>query len=251
MNCTATQRNVWNRLKITIGYKQKYRDMTKIEEIIQNARQQGGIKRGVIRLEDFNTGVRVFEKIANARLADKNQQFVHCNEVDKLVDWLYCKSMFDTDYNKGILIKGTTGKGKTFLMDVFSDFCRLDEPQYVSFGEKRNVRPIKANARQIAIEFSNNGLEGIERYFEINSLFIDDIGAEQKSNFYGNKVSVITEILDRREERNLLTFGTTNCDKLTEIYDDRTVSRIASMFNIWYIENKNDYRINPNKKLHI
>lgn len=221
--------------------------MMTIDEIIENARKQSGIKRGVINLKDFEKAVGYFEKIANARLSEKNQGFKKCNEVAKIVDWTYCMKKFDTDYSKGILIKGTTGKGKTFLLDCFTDFCRIDEPKYVSYGEVRSVRPYKVNARQIASEFTANGWNAIERYFTINSLFIDDIGAEQKSNFYGNKVSVITEILDRREERNLLTFGTTNCEKLTEIYDDRTVSRIASLFNIWYIENKNDYRINPNK----
>lgn len=221
--------------------------METIEEIIKKAKMSSGIKRQMFRL-DFEKAVLYFEKFANARLESKNQKFVLCNEVNKLIDWLYvCNKYEDTDYSKGILIKGTTGKGKTFLLDVFTDLCRIDEPVYLSGGIQRNVRPYKVNARQIASEFSKQGWEGIERYFSMNSLFIDDIGAEQQSNHYGNKVLAITEILDRREEKNLLTFGTTNCEKLSEIYDDRTVSRIASLFNIWYIENDIDYRIAPNK----
>lgn len=220
--------------------------MKTIDEIINEAKVNSEIKRQAFKLE-FEKAVCHFQKFANARLESKNQKFVMCNEVDKLIDWLYCQNKFDTDYAKGILIKGTTGKGKTFLLDVFSDFCKIDEPLYLSGGKTRNIRPLKVNARQIASEFTKDGWEGIERYFNINSLFIDDIGAEQMSNHYGNKISAITEILDRREERNLLTFATTNYNKLSDIYDDRTVSRIASLFNIWYIENDVDYRISPNK----
>lgn len=220
--------------------------METIDEIIRNAKMNSGIKRQMFRL-NFDRAVKHFERFADARLESKEQKFVMCNEVEKIIDWLYVCHKFETDYTKGILIKGTTGKGKTFLFDVFTDLCMIDEPVYLSGGIQRNVRPYKVNARQIASEFTKNGWEGIERYFTINSLFIDDIGAEQQSNHYGNKVSAITEILDRREERNLLTFATTNYNKLSEIYDDRTVSRIASLFNIWYIENDVDYRITPNK----
>ena len=220
--------------------------METIDEIINAAKLSSGIKRMRFNIM-LENALKAFDKIANARLENKNQKFVMCNEVEKLLDWLYVQHKYDTDYNKGILIKGTTGKGKTFLFDVFSDFCKIDNPQYLSNGKTRNVRPIKVNARQIASEFTKDGWEGIEKYFSINSLFIDDIGAEQQSNHYGNKISAITEILDRREERNLLTFATTNYNKLSDIYDDRTVSRIASLFNIWYIENDVDYRIAPNK----
>ena len=222
------------------------KSMEKIDEILRNAKMNSGIKRQMFRL-DFDRAVKHFEMFADARLESKNQKFVLCKEVSKLIDWLYVCNKFETDYTKGILIKGTTGKGKTFLFDVFSDMCKIDEPVYISTGKTRNIRPIKVNARQIESEFSKQGWEGLERYFTMNSLLIDDIGAEQQSNHYGNKVSAITEIIDRREEKNLLTFGTTNCEKLSEIYDDRTVSRIASIFNIWYIENDVDYRMEPNK----
>ena len=220
--------------------------MITIDEIIESARQKGGIKRQIIRLDNFQTGVDYFEKIANARLEAKGQEFVHCTEVEKLVDWVYCTKKFDTDYNKGVLIKGTTGKGKTFLMDCFTDFCRIDEPFYITNGEQRSIVPIKVNARELASKYASDG--HLYPYTEYQSLFIDDIGAESTSSmFYGNKVSVITELLDEREAKNLLTFGTTNIEKLKDVYDDRTISRISAMFNIWYIENKNDYRLNPNK----
>ena len=148
------------------------KSMEKIDEILRNAKMSSGIKRQYFRL-DFEKAVGFFEKFANARLESKNQKFVLCKEVSKLIDWLYVCNKFETDYTKGILIKGTTGKGKTFLLDVFSDMCKIDEPVYISTGKTRNIRPIKVNARQIASEFSKQGWEGLERYFTMNSLYRD------------------------------------------------------------------------------
>ena len=96
--------------------------MKTIDEIISEVKMNSGIKRQVFSL-DFERAVLNFQKFANARLESKKQKFVMCNEVEKLIDWLYLQKKFETDYSKGILIKGATGNGKTFLLDVFSDFC--------------------------------------------------------------------------------------------------------------------------------
>ena len=117
---------------MNMNYYKQYlnlKSMEKIDEILRNAKMNSGIKRQMFRL-DFDRAVKHFEMFADARLESKNQKFVLCKEVSKLIDWLYVCNKFETDYTKGILIKGTTGKGKTFLFDVFSDLCKIDEPGY-------------------------------------------------------------------------------------------------------------------------
>jgi len=74
-------------------------------------------------------------------------------------------------------------------------------------------------------------------------IILDDIGKEDEfSRSYGNKVNVIEEIINIREENEMLTFGTTNIERMTDIYDDRTVSRMNKLFTPFSINHETDFR---------
>jgi len=68
---------------------------------------------------------------------------------------------------------------------------------------------------------------------------MDDIGTESDQvKHYGNNLDVVSYILTERYTRRLLTFGTTNfpLSVLEKKYDDRTVSRMYSLFNFFTVK---------------
>ena len=144
----------------------------------------------------------------------------------------------ELDLNKGILLAGNIGTGKTIAMHVFG---RLSGFKIVS-------------TRHVVRDFANNGMDALDKYgrnsFQINAgghvnrsqpqtICFDDLGLEDtNSQLYGNKANVMAEILmDRYEHwrfRNMITHGTTNLNtpKIAEIYGGRVMDRVNEMMNI-------------------
>ena len=137
---------------------------------------------------------------------------------------------------KGILLAGNIGTGKTLLMTILRN-CYFP---HQAFGIK--------SCRDISQRFATEGMKGIEIFgsravkFEygrqrINNMMFDDLGAEKNMAYYGNTVNVMQEILlDRYEHfvRNgLLTHLTTNLDlnEIEAVYGSRVASRMHEMFN--------------------
>lgn len=187
---------------------------------------------------DLNAAFDAFVAIGNKMCS----RYIPSESVKKLIDWYYMGGVYSMDYQKGILIKGATGRGKTMLFDVFANFMKVEQCSGYQSDEYIPLSMTKVNSRTIAEDFIRDGFEGIRKYYFGRGLMIDDIGAEVTAQYYGNKVDVIAEVIDRREENRLLTFATTNLAKLSERYDDRTTSRMASLFNIWYMDGEEDFR---------
>ena len=149
--------------------------------------------------------------------------------------------------NKGILLAGNFGSGKTVLMQLFAK-------------NSKQVYFIRA-AKKIANDFSNSEDKKIpQEYLEpyknaindpatmfqpLSGLCIDDIGSEQVKNNYGNKSNVIGDLIEERyysKYYGLFLHGTTNlsAQELKDYYGDRVVSRMREIFN--FIELKGDDR---------
>lgn len=221
----------------------------KIDEIIEQVRSSHGVERTTqVVLNEYEQGERCFLKIADAMVDTKPIDFDRetiTKEIEVLIDWLYQMDRVKIDYRKGILFKGDVGRGKTFLMKVFKHFMQVDKHRYRSGDKELSMNLIIVNAKKIAGEYQdaeNGGYRVIERYANTPVLCIDDIGAEGISMQYGNKINVVAEIIDLREERSRITFGTTNVEILSKNYDDRTISRMYSLFNIVVINHQKDYR---------
>lgn len=211
--------------------------MAAIADILKNIKENTGIKRQKIELKDYMIAVRYFKAIGDAMLEWKGTTYdinPVIDEIQALINWTYMLED-DLDFTKGILFKGNTGTGKTFLFRIWKEFLKIDNPKFTANGSQFILSPIIANARTIAAEYAADSYEAIQRYCESPSLIIDDIGAEPSiQNTYGNKTSIIADIIDRRNEMNLLTFGTTNLNKMTgeDGYDDRTARRMRELFNV-------------------
>ncbi len=138
---------------------------------------------------------------------------------------------------KGILLTGPVGCGKTSLMTLVKFFFSK-EKQY-----------IMKSVREIPFEFEKDGFQVIWRYSnlafcnppfsQINRSFcFDDLGIEHPIKYYGNECNVMAEILLSRYDlfiqKGILTHITTNlsASELELLYGSRVRSRLREMFNL-------------------
>lgn len=222
--------------------------MQSFKEILDNIKNNSGIKRVKYNISDPDIAYKCFVDIGNAMLQWKGVDYdtTHLKDVIKIfIDWAYMLPNDKISFTKGILLKGSTGRGKTFLFKIFQEFLKIDNMQYFSNGVKYPLLLKEVNARSLASMYQTEGYNSILEYSKMPVLIINDIGAENSESVsFGNRINIIERLLDLREENNLLTFGTTNLDKLSTNYDSRTISRMNSLFNVVIVNHKTDYRKN-------
>jgi DNA replication protein DnaC len=139
------------------------------------------------------------------------------------------------DFDKGILLMGNVGCGKTSLMHILRNFSQ------------ESFKPIIKSCREISIEFGHKGYETIAKY-SINAFHpyssvpriycFDDLGLETIVTLWGDKWNVMVEILLSRYNLfisyKMITHATTNLNgnELEDIYGNRLRSRMRAMFNL-------------------
>lgn len=219
-----------------------------LELIKQKIANDIGVRRlPVPKLDNIQFAVKYFCEIADEFLKKKEKQFSYDpvkNQVESLIRWAYMIGD-DLDFTKGILFKGNTGRGKTFLFRVFEYFAKIDSLLYVENGVQLPISVKIVNVKKISGEYQapSGGYPVILRYAGYRCLVIDDIGKEQeKSANYGNKLNIVEEIINIREEWGMLTFGTTNLNRMEDAYDDRTISRMNNLFNVLTLNHDCDFR---------
>ncbi len=136
-----------------------------------------------------------------------------------------CKK-YGIDLNKGILLNGPVGCGKTSLMNLV-----------------RHIVPVRRHyhiysARNISFEYQKHGHEILEKYTTTACCCFDDLGLEQTMKHYGNDCNVLGEILLNRYElfvsHGVITYATTNlnANELEDWYGNRVRSRMRQLFNL-------------------
>jgi DNA replication protein DnaC len=141
---------------------------------------------------------------------------------------------FNMDLQKGILLTGPIGCGKTSLMNLMKYLTAATEYKFF-------VKP----CRDISFEFIQDGYQIIHKY-SIGKLYqseprtycFDDLGTENNLKYFGNECNVMAEILLSRYDlfisKKLKTHITTNLSA-TEIekhYGNRVRSRLREMVNL-------------------
>ncbi|MCD6065872.1 MAG: hypothetical protein K0S33_698 [Bacteroidetes bacterium] len=139
---------------------------------------------------------------------------------------------------KGILLTGPIGCGKTSVMALMKYFCNSTEALY-----------IVKSCRDVSFEFIKDGYEVVHRYGQ-NSFYnrgntsiprhycFDDLGAENNLKYFGNECNVMAEILLSRYDlfvsKKLITHVTTNlsASEIEKYYGDRVRSRMREQFNL-------------------
>ena len=134
---------------------------------------------------------------------------------------------YNLDLDKGILLLGPIGCGKTSLMKVFNHLTH-DYKKYI-------VRP----TREVTAEFIQDGFQVIPKYGKnFKGYCFDDLGVEQSMKHFGNECNVMGEILlsryDLMKSAKRITHATTNlnANELEKIYGNRVRSRLREMFNL-------------------
>lgn len=145
----------------------------------------------------------------------------------------------DIDPEKGILLSGPVGCGKTSLMKLLKYLVPLQRPYLI------------APCRNIVFGFNHLGYKIIEDYGDSSPICFDDLGVEPMGRHYGKDCNVMGEVLLSRYElflktkSKLKTHATTNlnAEELEERYGNRVRSRMRELFNlIAFDKNTNDKR---------
>ena len=142
----------------------------------------------------------------------------------------YSCSQMGIDTNKGILLSGPVGCGKTSLMMLLQHLA----------PHKTNYELIPT--RNIVFNFNASGFEVLEKYNETKNFCFDDLGVEPIGSHYAKECNVMGEILLSRYElfchpersRRVLTHITTNlnAEELEKRYGNRVRSRLRAMMNV-------------------
>ena len=139
------------------------------------------------------------------------------------------------DLNKGLLITGPVGCGKTALMRIMSNFSLPDH------------RPYFRSSLDISLEFNDLGTDVVLKYSKRafnpyrrmpHVYCFDDIGLEPIVNYWGNKINLIGQLLFTRynlmHSHGMITHAITklNATELETIYGELLRSRMREMFNL-------------------
>lgn len=149
---------------------------------------------------------------------------------------------------KGLLLYGGIGCGKTTLMDWF----KIN--QKASYQVK--------SSREVSYSYSKHGADSILKYNGLidgrdsnpayghkdMGVCFDDLGTEVDKKHFGNESNVMAEILLNRYDRHSTLKGLThittnlNVNEIGERYGDRVRSRLREMFNVLVFDEKSPDR---------
>jgi len=165
------------------------------------------------------------------RNQDKN--FVIDDNNEPIIKQLYYfatrNPSFAGDLNKGILLKGKYGCGKTILLETYSML------------HNHIIRKFSLNYSLLLFIKSLELQEQIRKQsvnlFVRKPLIIDEFGRESKTvQDFGNITRPISELLSLRSDAGTLTHGTTNFILNTlssdEFYGGMIGDRLRTMFNV-------------------
>lgn len=138
-------------------------------------------------------------------------------------------------FEKGIMLYGPIGCGKTSLMKMFA---------------VNSFRPFSVvSCRSVADTYASEGPQSLYKYSDLHPVFpdlnfgiaeigrcFDDLGTEDDKKNFGNQVNVMQDILYKIYDNNLLGqfHLTTNIigDQIESQYGARIRSRMREMFNV-------------------
>lgn len=166
------------------------------------------------------------------KIAPEDHEIIYSLILYFLKDEDACKEL-NISTNKGIILSGPIGCGKTSLMTVLRAILPMDQ--------RFNIK----SCRQVSFEFNKDGYDIIHKYstaayseFRPITYCFDDLGTESSIKFFGNDCNVMTEILlsryDQFVSRKMITHITTNLngEEIGQQYGPRVRSRMREQFNL-------------------
>lgn len=174
-------------------------------------------------------------------VVDENNEKVISSMIRYFSDYLDC----DISPNKGILLMGTVGTGKTTIFEVFKSIINESKKPYDIkvinvYGLYQDVRDERHKILDVLDRIKGTGSGGYRIYggANIHEYVLDDLGMDPIVKAYGNEVDLSGEIIYQRYglfiNDRIKTHATTNLS-VTEIkarLGERVYDRMKEMFNI-------------------
>jgi len=205
----------------------------KLWETDRRIKEKEENEKRAIELKEKWTAAAFYSFIKNASWSIYGKEFIYNDHTEHLIKtWCYFLSKdprFETElkysFGKGLLIRGVSGLGKTFIAEC------LKHNEY---------KPISIYS---LIEISESVKE--EGSFEPllkKILYLDDVGSEQTPiNHYGTKIFWLKDFielyyLNKTDYSNIVISTNLSFDEIEKKYGFRVRSRIKDMFNIVYLK---------------
>ncbi|CAG5086008.1 ATPase [Parvicella tangerina] len=184
------------------------------------------------RIYDFKKSWRFLEQLGKNQFGPKfkldpaDRKIIYQLLIYFIRDEENCKK-HHLDLDKGILLNGPVGCGKTSLMQLMRHFAL---PKHY----------VVKSTREIAAQFNIEGYSVIQRFGRSHQAIFcfDDLGVESNMKYYGTECNTISEILLQRYDlfiaHGTVTHATTNLNaqELEKLYGNRVRSRMREMFNL-------------------
>jgi DNA replication protein DnaC len=173
----------------------------------------------------------LFGKILKANLLRKGQDKIfniddnNKDILNQLYYYLIGDDKFKGDLQKGIIIFGTIGTGKTLIVRSFVELIQAASNKMFTI----------LHSKALASYLREKG----EDYLNLRPLFIDDIGKESKIvNDFGTIKNPIPDLFSIRYDFGGWTFGTCNynLEDLEGFYGLTIIDRFKEMFNFLIME---------------
>lgn len=136
------------------------------------------------------------------------------------------------DINKGIILCGNVGSGKTLLFTILNNMLHA--------SQKIMIVPCDTVTDMVR----KDGVAALEKYTKLYhnekraEILFDDLGIENKAKYYGDTINPMYDLIIKRyrlfTDFGLKTHFTTNLkpEEWEQYYDVRTASRLNEMCNI-------------------
>ncbi|MCX6152754.1 MAG: hypothetical protein NT007_01200 [Candidatus Kapabacteria bacterium] len=139
-------------------------------------------------------------------------------------------SRFNGDLNKGLLLVGNNGSGKTLALTIF---------QIITLIKDKGNFFMMYDTDEIIDEFTKYGRPSIEQFNNYGDIAIDELGQDSGlHNFFGTKEDPTELLLSRRyivfKSNGFKTHCISNLDAnaLQERFSPKIYDRICEMFNL-------------------
>ena len=202
----------------------------RIDEYIQQIEQKQHKRYELKKYneDNFENARLAFEKCCRSILPKWEDK--HPELTDQIVRYALQLESFNGDTDKGLILMGATGVGKTVYLKSLSLF--------MGYAQQFKFKIYTGFEMERIYQSEGEDLFSLESAMKSKMFAIDDIGEEHSTiKRYGTEINVGVDASTQRHQlytnKGYLTFATTNlnAEMIGKKYGKRIESRIYEMFN--------------------